>query len=90
MLKDTVITASRKKRELLILLYCFIGANIFNLVGIIIYSTPATELFTQLHIVLLVSLGFYIVVVFFRILYWSVAKLIKKSKASTTEPESVK
>ena len=81
MFKDTVIKASRKKHELLILLYCFIGANIFNLVGIIMYSTPAKELFTQLHVVLLLSLVFYIVIAFFRILYWSVAKLIKRSKA---------
>lgn len=81
MLKDTVITADKKKYELLILLYCFIGANIFNLVGIIMYGSPAIELLTQLHIVLLLSLGFYFIVGVFRVLYWSVTKMIKRSKA---------
>lgn len=81
MLKDTVITADRKKSELLILLYCFIAANVFNLVGIVIYSSPAIELLTQLHIVLLLSLGFYFIVGVFRILFWSVTTLIKRTKA---------
>lgn len=68
MFKDTVITAKQKKRELYIVLVCVAAAFLFNLAGIIKFNTPAIELLTQLHIVLLVALFFYVVTGIVRLL----------------------
>jgi len=72
MFRDTVITAQQKRRELLIILLCFAGANVFNLIGIIMFKTPIKELLTQFHIVLFVTIFFYILIAFGRALYWLV------------------
>lgn len=75
MFRDTTITASVKKRELTIFLVCFLGAYVLNVVGIIKNHHSAWELFTQLHVVLLVALVFYGAVFILRILYYMVSKL---------------
>jgi hypothetical protein len=76
MFKDTVITSRQKKLELTIYLLCFAGAVIFNIVGIIKYSTPAKEIYTQLHIVFLVSVFIYLLTIILRLLYFGIRKLI--------------
>jgi hypothetical protein len=76
MFKDTVITSRQKKLELTIYLLCFTGAVIFNIIGIIKYSTPAKEIYTQLHIVFLVSVFIYLLTIILRLLYFGIRKLI--------------
>jgi hypothetical protein len=75
MFRDTKITATAKKRELIIFLVCFIAAYLLNVIGIIAYHTPARELVTKLHLVLLIAVVFYGVVVILRILYYLVSRL---------------
>ena len=75
MFKDTTLTAFRKRREALILLFCFIGAYLLNVIGIIKHGTPAKELITQLHVVLLVTLVLYALVLLLRVLYYLVSRL---------------
>lgn len=77
MFKDTVITSNQKKRELLIIVLCFAAAFVFNIIGIIIYKSPAKELFTQLHIVLILAAFFYLLTLLARGLYLVVKALIK-------------
>jgi hypothetical protein len=76
MFKDTVITARQKKLELTIYLLCFASALIFNIIGIIKYNTPAKEIYTQLHIVFLVSVFFYLLTIIIRLIYFGIRKLI--------------
>lgn len=68
-MKDTVITATRKKTEIMVFLLCFSAAFILNIVSVIVYQTRWIELFTQLHIVLIVALVFYFVLLAFRLLF---------------------
>jgi len=75
MLKDTTITATTKKRELTIILVCLIGAYLLNVIGIIAYHTPARELVTKLHVVILVALVFYGIVIILRVLYYLISRL---------------
>jgi hypothetical protein len=75
MFKDTTLSAVRKKREALILLVCFLGAYILNIIGIIKHGTPARELITQLHVVLLVALVLYAIILLLRVLYYLVSRL---------------
>ncbi len=75
MFKDTTITATTKKRELIILLVCFAAATILNVIGIIKHESPAKELITQLHVVLIIMLLFYGIVILLRVLYFLVSRL---------------
>ena len=75
MFRDTTITATMKKRELIIFGLCFLGAYILNIIGIVKHGTPARELVTQLHMVLLVALVVYGAVIVLRVLYHLVSRL---------------
>lgn len=83
MFRDTVITSKQKLREAWIILGCFAAAFIFNIVGIIKYSSPASELYTQLHIVLLLSVFFYFLIALFRGIYILARWLISRGRPTT-------
>jgi hypothetical protein len=78
--KDTVITASRKKKELFAILVCFILASIFNFSGILIYNTNWKELYTQIPLVLLITVFFYGMYWLIRFLVFGVGKLVKRPR----------
>ena len=80
MFKDTTIPAKSKRRELIILIVCLTTAFIMNLTGIIIYQSPAIELVTQLHIVLLIAVVLYLAVAILRVLYYLLARLWLRKK----------
>ena len=77
-MKDTVITARAKKRELWILLACFVVANITNWVAIIRFSAPWYEVFTQVGYVTVSSLLFYGLLLLVRIAYKILRRLSAK------------
>ncbi len=76
-MKDTVITARAKKRELWILLACFVVANITNWVAIIRFSAPWYEVFTQIGYVVVTTLVIYALIAVLRIAF-KVYKLITR------------
>lgn len=76
-MKDTVITAQTKKRELWILLACFVVANITNWVAIIRFSAPWYEVFTQIGYVVVTTLVIYALIAVLRIAF-KVYKLITR------------
>ena len=55
MLKDSVITAGQKKREIIIALGCFAAMFLLNVFCVICYSCPWTEIFTQLGFVVVIG-----------------------------------
>jgi len=75
MFKDTTITAAIKKREVIIFVVSFAVAYILNVIGIIQHKSPAKELITQLHVVLLVALVIYGIVIILRVLYYLISRL---------------
>ncbi len=76
-MKDTVITARAKKRELWILLACFVVANVTNWVAIIRFSAPWYEVFTQIGYVVVTTLVIYALIAVLRIAF-KVYKLITR------------
>ena len=76
-MKDTVITARAKKRELWILLACFVVANVTNWVAIIRFSAPWYEVFTQVGYVVVTTLVIYALIAVLRIAF-KVYKLITR------------
>ena len=49
-MKDTIVTARRKKIELITLLVCFVVSNLIHLYAIIAYHAPFTEMITCLSV----------------------------------------
>jgi hypothetical protein len=78
--KDTVITGKQKIRELWILGTCFILANALNVLGIIINKTNWNELFSQLHVVLLVTVFLYLVAGIIRLAAIGIKQLAKRPR----------
>jgi hypothetical protein len=77
-MKPIVIDSKFVKRELLILLGCFIAAVIFDLVAIILYKRPAIELLTTIGYEVVIALGLYAFLALVRILVFLVASLFRK------------
>ncbi len=66
-MKDTLITARRKRQEILCFGICFAAAVLINLGAILYFRTPWYELFTQIGYTLLIAVVLYIVVVLLRL-----------------------
>lgn len=67
-MKDTLITAHRKKVEQLTWLVCFVMANLLNLYAIIAYKTSFLEVLTSFFYVIMFSCVLYVI--------WSVLRLV--------------
>lgn len=76
-MKDTIITAQFKRRELWILLVCFVVANIANWVAIIRFSAPWYEVFTQIGYVLFTTVVIYALTALVRVA-WRILKHLSK------------
>ena len=74
-MKDLVITEKNIRKELLILLGCFVAAIIFDIVGIIIYSKPFYEVFQTIGYEIVIAVTIYAVLAFFRALIFLILKL---------------
>lgn len=79
-MKNIIIKAEVIKRELIILLSAFVLSFFMNVYAIIVYSGQWLELFTQFHIVILLTLFFYVLVLIVRLPYWGVKALRSEKK----------
>lgn len=79
-MKNTVITARRKKIELLTLLACFIIGNLANLYAIISYETPFSEMLTSFFYVLAFLGVLYVFWTILRILFYGIRSLFLKKR----------
>ena len=79
-MKDTVLTARHKKRELIILLVCFILASLLNIYAIIKYDAAFVEIITSFFYVLSFTVALYIAAWIFRLLYKGMKYLWPKRK----------
>jgi hypothetical protein len=83
-MKDTIIKAKTKKRELLFFIICFILANCINIYSIIKYSSPWNELYKTIHIVILLTIFIYFLTLIVRLFVkFAYHSLIKKDETNT-------
>ncbi len=68
-MKDTLITARRKKYEIITFMACFLVANLANIYAIIAYHTPDFELITSILYVFIFAVALYI--------FWCLMRLLK-------------
>jgi len=79
-MKDIIITAQRKKTEIITFLICFLMANLANLYAIIRYDTSFLELFTSIGYVLITSILLYAFWTAIRIAIYAGKIALKKKK----------
>ena len=58
-MKDTVLTARRKKIEIITLLVCFVLANLVNLYAIIAYNRSMMEMITSIFYIIIFAFVLY-------------------------------
>ena len=75
-MKDTLITAGRKRKELKAAGICLLLAVLLNIGCIIYYHTPFYEVFTQIGYTVVIALGFYVIWTAIRLVVW----LFRKKK----------
>ncbi|MCX4333686.1 MAG: hypothetical protein OSJ55_02275 [Bacteroidales bacterium] len=76
-MKDTLITANAKRRELWIIAGCFIAACLMNVYAIVTYHRPWTEFFSQIGYVIVISLGIYAVQWIVRLIVLAVIRIFR-------------
>lgn len=67
-MKDIIISAKRIKTELITLAVCFLIAFAANVGAVIAYKSPAIEMLTSLHYVLIATVVLYVFVAVIRII----------------------
>jgi hypothetical protein len=77
-MKDIIITEKMVRRELYVLLGCFVAACLVNVGAIIAYDRPWSELYSQIGFVFFITGGIYILLGIFRLFVWLVARIFKK------------
>lgn len=78
-MKDTILTAQRKKTEIYTFLVCFIIANLIHVYAIIAYKASFMELLTSLFYVLAFTIALYIAWSAIRLGFYAIKKLITRN-----------
>lgn len=77
-MKDIIITGKKRKKELQILIVCFVVAFFINVLAVVIYKTPWHEIFSQIGYVVVIAVALYLIVALVRFLIWTIGKLFRK------------
>lgn len=77
-MKDIVITSKALKRELFVLLGCFLAAFCCNIYAVLHYSRPAIELLSQIGYVVVCALVIYVILWVIRLIILLVREIVKK------------
>lgn len=74
-MKDTIVTARRKKIELITLLVCFLVANLVHVYAIIAYHAPWKEMITSIFYILIFTFALYALWGILRLLFYGIKAL---------------
>ena len=78
-MKEIVISPRMIRRELWILLGCFVFAVLFDLFAILKYGRPLVELLTTIGYELAITAAVYVILAFLRLLVGLLVRLFKRS-----------
>jgi len=79
-MKDIVIKKKRIKKELKVLLICFVISFLSSIWAVFKYKAPAIEILTSLHYVIVAAIVLYFIYSFLRIIGFLVMKIFRKLK----------
>jgi len=69
-MKDIVVKASVIRRELILLGVLFLVAFMMNVYAIVVHQGQWSELLSQLHVVVLLTLFLYVLILLIRLVFW--------------------
>jgi len=78
-MKDIVITGATLRRELRILLGCFIFAVLFDLFSIVKFHRPFTEIFTTIGYEIVIAVVVYLILALIRLIVFLIRKVLTKN-----------
>lgn len=78
---DIIITSKRIKRELYILLGCFIASVLINVGAIVYYNTFWRELITQIGYEVVIAVSLYLIILIFRLVVKSLLLVLKRNSS---------
>lgn len=81
-MKDTIITAKQKKREILYYVICLGLSFLLNVFAIAKHNTEWKELWTQLPWVLIIGTGLWVLWVLLRWIYYGILRLVCRKKTA--------
>ena len=84
-MKDLIIPSHLIKKELKILLACFIVAFLLNIYAIISYGTSWFEIFTMFYVVIIVTGFLYGLTIVVRLIVYGIQQVIKWINEKTGE-----
>lgn len=79
-MKDTILTARRKKIEFITMLVCFLIGNLLNLYAIIIHKANYSELYSSIFYVITFSVVLYLLWSVIRFLLYGIISLFIKKR----------
>jgi len=79
-MKAIVIGQEKIKRELWILLICFVVAILFNVYAIATKGTEWTELWSQLHVAVLLSVVLYVLLGIIRLILYGIVRPFSRKR----------
>ena len=79
-MKDILIKSKKLKKELIILVACFIISVLLNIYSIVKYKTDWSELIGQMHIVVLIAVSLWVLISIFRLMFWGFQQLFKNNE----------
>lgn len=79
-MKDTVITAQAKKRELTIFIGCLVLAFLLNAYSIIAYGTSWSEMYSMIGMVLAIAIVLYVLQGIIRLVIRGFSRLFRRSR----------
>jgi hypothetical protein len=80
-MKDSIISAKTKKRELTVFIIIFIASFILNIISIISYNTDWIEVLSALHYVLIFAVVIYFLQGVIRLIIWGITRLASSKKS---------
>jgi len=84
-MKDLIIPSHLIKKELKILLACFVVAFLLNIYAIISYGTSWFEIFTMFYVVIIVTGFLYGLTIVVRLIVYGIQQVIKWINEKTGE-----
>lgn len=77
-MKDTIVTARRKKTEIITLLVCFVIANLVHMYAIIAYHGSFMEMITSIFYIFIFTFALYAFWGLLRLLFYGIKRILNQ------------
>ena len=80
-MKDSVISAKVKKREINIFIILLIASFVANIISIMAYNSDWIEVVSALHYVVILAVVLYVIQGVIRLIIWGIRRLLTRQRS---------